>query len=45
MAAPFVAPDEDVNNDQCQLFNIFRAVFNIYTAEKCSEYLLIAFVE
>ena len=39
MAARFVAPDEDVNSDQCQLFNIFRAVFSIYTGKKCSEYL------
>ena len=45
MAARFIAPDEDVNSDQCQLFNIFRAVFNIYTGKKYSEYLLIAFVE
>ena len=45
MAARFVAPDEDANSDQCQLFNIFRAVFNIYTGKKCSEYLLISFVE
>ena len=40
MAARFVAPDEDANSDQCQLFNIFRAVFNVYTGKKCSEYLL-----
>ena len=26
-------------------FNIFRAVFNIYTGKKCSEYPLISFVE
>ena len=45
MAARFVAPNEGVNSDQCQLFNIFRAVFNIYTGKKCSEYLLISFVE
>ena len=25
--------------------NIFRAVLNIYTGKKCSEYLLISFVE
>ena len=41
MAARFVAPDEDVNSDQCQLFNIFRAVFNIYTGKKCSEYRVV----
>ena len=45
MAARFVAPNGDVNSDQCQLFNIFRAVFNIYTGKKCPEYLLISFVE
>ena len=46
MAARLVAPNEDVNSDQCQFFlNIFRAVFNIYTGKKCSEYLLISFVE
>ena len=46
MAARFVAPNEDVNSDQFQFFfNIFRAVFNIYTGKKCSEYLLISFVE
>ena len=45
MAARFVAPDEDENSDQCQPFNIFRAVFNIYTEKKCSECLLISFVE
>ena len=43
MAARFVAPEEDVNSDQCQLFHIFRAVFNIYTGKKCSEYLLSLF--
>ena len=37
MAARFVAPNKDVNSDQCQLFNIFRAGFNIYTGKKCSE--------
>ena len=35
---------EDVNSEY-QLFHIFRAVFNIYTGKKCSEYLLISFVE
>ena len=40
MAAQFVAPDNDVNSDQCHLFNIFRVVLNIYTGEKSSEYLL-----
>ena len=45
MAARFGAPDEDVNSDQYQLFHILRAVFNIYTRKKCSEYLLISFVE
>ena len=47
MAVRFVAPYEDVNSDQCRFFflNIFRAVFNIYTRKKCSEYLLISFVE
>ena len=45
MAARFVAPNEDVNSDQCQLFNVFRAVLNIYTGKKCSQYLLISFVE
>ena len=44
MAVRFVAPNEDVNSDQCQFF-IFRVVINIYTAKKCSEYLLISFVE
>ena len=46
-AVRLVAPNEDVNSDQCQFFflNIFRAVFNIYTGKKCSEYLLISFVE
>ena len=44
MAARFVAPNEDVNSDQCQIFNIFRSMFNIYTGKKCSEYLLISFV-
>ena len=41
IAARFVAPNEGVNSDQCQLFNIFRPVFNNYTGKKCSEYLLI----
>ena len=45
MAARNVARNEDVNSDQCQIFNIIRAVFNIYTGKKCSEYLLISFVE
>ena len=36
--------DEDVNSEY-QLFHIFRPVFNIYTGKKCSEYLLISFVE
>ena len=45
MAPRFVAPNEDVNSDECQFLYIFRAVFNIYTGKKCSEYLLISFVE
>ena len=45
MAARFVDPDEDVNSDQCQLFKIFRAVSNIDTGKKCSEYLLISSVD
>ena len=30
----FVAPNEDVNSDQCQFFNIFRAVFNIFILQR-----------
>ena len=46
MAVRFVAPNEDVSIDQCQFFfNLFRVVFNIYAGKKCSEYLLISFVE
>ena len=45
-AVAFVAPNEDVNSGQCQFFlNTFRGVFNFYTGKKCSEYLLISFVE
>ena len=34
-AVRYVAPNEDVNGDQCQFFffNIFRAVFNIYAGK------------
>ena len=45
VAARFGAPDEDVNSDQYQIFHIFRAVFNIQTGKKCSDYILISFVE
>ena len=37
--------DEDVNSQSTSFFILFRPVFDIFTLKKCSEYLMISFVE